>query len=111
MTPCVELDISQRLLAVEHVHIGHRLLPVCPNTPILSGMVSHERFVLFHLALIHTACLQSCLATAIFTTGTLEDQTGVRPSSIYPLHPLTDISDLIMPGSGFCSKTVDVNRW
>jgi hypothetical protein len=90
MTPYVELDISQRLLAVEHVHIGYHLLPVCPNTPMRSGILSYNCFVLLHLALIHTACLQSCLATAIFTTRTLEDQTEVRPSSICPLHPLTD---------------------
>src|SRR5260221_2601661 len=111
MTPCAELDVSQCLLAVKHVHIGYRLLPVCPNTPIRSGIVSHDSFVLFHVALIHTACLQSCLATAIFTTGTQEDQTGVRPSSIYPLHPLTDISGPIIPGTGTCSDTVNVNRW
>ena len=90
MTPCAELDIPQRLLAVEHVHIGHRLLPVCPSTLIRSGMAPHYCFALLHLALIHTACLQSYLATAIFTTRTLEDQTEVRVSSIYPVHLFTD---------------------
>ena len=46
MTPCAELlDISQCLLTVKHVHVGYRLLPVCPNTPIRLGIISHDSFL------------------------------------------------------------------
>ena len=81
MTSRIELYLSQRLLVFEHVHVGYRLLPVSPTSLISSGVVSHDRLVLSHLALIHTAHLLSCLATAVSTTETPEDQTGVRPGS------------------------------
>lgn len=45
MTSRIELYLSQRLLAFEHVHFGYRLLAVSPTFRVSSGVVSHDRLV------------------------------------------------------------------
>jgi hypothetical protein len=49
-----------------------------PHYPSVQRNVSHDNFVHLRAALIHTAHLPYCLATAISTTQTLEDRMAVR---------------------------------
>lgn len=68
----------------------------CPSS--VQGHVSHDRFFIcpvhFRAALIHTAHLLYCRATAISITQTLEDQMAVRLmhfSLFPPLHKLSGV--------------------
>jgi hypothetical protein len=99
ISPGVELYLPQCVLAFKHLHVGYRLIPVCSSTALrlfVQGHVSHDRFFIcpvhFRAALIHTAHLLYCQATAISTTQTLEDRTAVRLMHFPPFPPLHKLS-------------------
>ena len=91
ITPGVEFHLPQCVLAFKHLHVGYRFLPVCSSTALCMSrdMSLTIEFLFVRAALIHTAHLLYCRATAISTTETLEDRTAVRLMHLFPLPPLS----------------------